>query len=104
MVDPLHQFKINPLIHLELAGWDVSFTNSSLLMVLTTLTIIAFFSLSVNSRALIPNRCQVISETLYTFISDMIRDNTGKSGLSYFPYIFSLFLFILTGNMLGMIN
>ncbi|MBM3633224.1 MAG: F0F1 ATP synthase subunit A [Alphaproteobacteria bacterium] len=103
MVDPLHQFKINPLIHLELAGWDVSFTNSSLLMVLTTLTIIAFFSLSVNSRALIPNRCQIISETLYTFISDMIRENTGKSGLSYFPYIFSLFLFILTGNMLGMI-
>jgi F-type H+-transporting ATPase subunit a len=103
MVDPLHQFRIHPLIHLELGGWDISFTNSSLFMMLATLIIISFFYFSVNPRALVPNRLQVISETLYTFISDMIRDNAGKAGLAYFPYIFSLFLFILMGNMLGMV-
>lgn len=103
MVDPLHQFKIYPLIHLELGGWDISFTNSSLFMVLATLTIITFFYFSVNPRAIIPNRLQMMSELLYTFISDMIRENTGKAGLPYFPYIFSLFLFVLMGNILGMI-
>lgn len=103
MVDPLHQFKIHPLIHLELWGWDVSFTNSSLFMVLATLFIIAFFYFSVNPKAIIPNRWQVISEAMYTFIADMICENTGKNGLKYFPYVFTLFLFILMGNLLGMI-
>jgi F-type H+-transporting ATPase subunit a len=103
MVDPLHQFKIHPLIHLELAGWDISFTNSALFMVLATLVIILFFYFSVNPRTLVPNRLQVISESIYVFISDMIRENAGKAGLPYFPYIFSLFLFILMGNMLGML-
>lgn len=103
MVDPLHQFRIHPLIHLEWGRWDVSFTNSSLFMVLATLTIITFFYFSVNPRGIIPNRLQMMSELLYTFVSDMIRENAGKAGLPYFPYIFSLFLFILIGNMLGMV-
>lgn len=103
MVDPLHQFRIHPLIHLELAGWDISFTNSSLFMVLATIVSITFFYFSVNPRALIPNRLQVINESIYIFVADMIRENVGTAGLPYFPYIFSLFLFILTGNLLGMI-
>jgi F-type H+-transporting ATPase subunit a len=103
MVDPLHQFRIHPLISLELWGWDISFTNSSLFMVLATLVITSFLYFSVNPRSLIPNRWQMVSESFYIFISDMIRDNAGKSGLAYFPYIFSLFLFILMGNLLGMI-
>ena len=103
MVDPLHQFKIHTLIHLELWGWDISFTNSSLFMMLATLIITTFFYFSVNPKALVPNRFQVISEIIYTFIADMIRDNAGKTGLVYFPYIFSLFLFVLMGNILGMI-
>lgn len=103
MVDPLLQFKITPLIHLELAGWDISFTNSSLFMVLATFAIIIFFYCSVNPRRLVPNRLQIIAESLYGFISDMIQENTGKAGLPYLPYIFSVFLFILMGNMLGML-
>lgn len=103
MVDPLHQFKIHPIIPLELWGWDVSFTNSSLFMVLATLVIALFLYGSVNPRSLVPGRLQVISESLYEFISTMVRENAGKAGLAYFPYVFSLFLFILTGNLLGMI-
>jgi F-type H+-transporting ATPase subunit a len=103
MVDPLHQFMVRPLINLELGGWDVSLTNSSLLMVISTFIIISFLHFSVNPKALVPGRLQVISESLYEFISNMIRENTGREGLRYFPYIFSLFLFVLTGNLLGMI-
>lgn len=103
MVDPLHQFMIHRLIPLTIGGWDVSFTNSSLFMVLSTLLIITFLHFSVNPRALVPGRLQLISESLYEFTSSLIRDNIGKAGLAYFPYIFSLFLFILMGNLLGMI-
>ena len=103
MVDPLHQFMIHPLIPLKMGGWDISFTNSSLFMALSTLSIITFLHFSVNPRALVPGRLQLISESLYEFTSSLIRDNAGKSGLAYFPYIFSLFLFILTGNLLGMV-
>lgn len=103
MVDPLHQFRIHPLLHLEWGGWDISFTNSSLFMVLATLVILLFLSFSVAPRSLIPNRLQMAGELLYLFVADMIRENAGKEGLPYFPYIFSLFLFILTGNMLGMV-
>lgn len=103
MVDPLHQFMIQPLVHLELAGWDISFTNSALLMVLSTFVIVTFLHFSVNPRTLVPGRLQVISESLYGFTAKMIQENTGKEGLKYLPYIFSLFLFILTGNLLGML-
>jgi len=94
---------IHPLIQLELAGWDVSFTNSSLFMFLTTLFIIVFLHFSVNPKALVPGRLQMVSESLCEFSLNMIQDNVGKKGVSYFPYIFSLFLFILVGNLLGMI-
>lgn len=102
-IDPLHQFEIHPLIPLKLAGWDISFTNSSLFMVLATLVIIAFLGFSVHPKRLIPTRAQVISEALYTFVAGMIKDNVGTAGLRYFPFVFSLFLFILVGNFLGMI-
>lgn len=103
MIDPLHQFRIHPFIHFTLGGWDVSFTNSSLFMALATLFIILFLYFSVNPRALVPGRLHMVSELLYVFISDMVQENAGKAGLRYFPYIFSLFLFILMGNMLGML-
>lgn len=103
MTDPLHQFRIHPLFHLTLGGWDISFTNSSLFMVLATLLIIFFLHVSVNPQALAPNRRHMASELLYAFVSDMVQENSGKAGMRYFPYIFSLFLFILVGNLLGMV-
>lgn len=102
-IDPLHQFEIHPLIHLNLGGWDISFTNSSLFMMLATFVIIAFLGLSVHPKKLIPGRAQVVSEALYTFVSDVIKENIGPAGAPYFPYVFSLFLFVLVGNFLGMI-
>jgi len=100
---PLHQFTVRPLIPITVGGWDISFTNSALFMVLTTLLIIVVGLVSVRSRALVPTRLQAATELLYEFIADMVKTNIGNKGREYTPYIFSLFLFILFGNCLGMI-
>jgi F-type H+-transporting ATPase subunit a len=103
MIDPLHQFLIHPIAKIELWGWDISFTNSSLFMVLATLCSIVFFLLTTRQQNLVPGRLQFIGEIIYQFIDNMIDDNIGQQGKRYFPYILSLFIFILFGNFLGMI-
>lgn len=103
MIDPLHQFMITPLIKLTLAGYDISFTNSALFMVLATVSSIGLMFAATRRAQLVPSRTQFIGESLYRFISNMITDNIGKEGLPYLPYVMSLFLFILMGNFLGMI-
>lgn len=103
MATPVEQFKIEPLIPLEIGGYNVSFTNSSLFMVVAVILATAFLTLSVKGRALIPGRWQSMAELMYEFVANMIRDNVGHEGRKYFPFIFTLFMFVLFGNMLGMI-
>lgn len=103
MVDPLHQFLIQPLVQLQVGSWDISFTNSSLFMVLTTGIILLFLFISTRKSSIIPGRLQHIGEASYQFITDMVQENVGDEGVAYVPYVFSLFLFILLGNSLGMI-
>ncbi len=103
MANPIEQFKIKPIIPLEVAGVDVSFTNSAVMMVISVVLITAFLTLSVRSRALVPGRWQSLAEVFYEFIAGMLRDNVGQAGRKYFPFIFSLFMFVLFGNLLGMI-
>ncbi len=100
---PLHQFEIQELIPLEIANVNISFTNSSLSMVIAVITASLLFLLSIKSKSVIPNRIQVFSELTYQFIANMVRDNVGNDGRPYFPFIFSIFLFILFGNVLGMV-
>lgn len=100
---PLAQFEITPLIKLPpLFGYDISFSNSSLFMVLAVLGVVLFLSLSMRGRALVPGRWQSVAELSYQFIANLVRDNVGHEGKQYFPLIFSLFLFILFSNLLGM--
>lgn len=102
MIDPLHQFMIHPLISLQWGSWDISFTNSSLFMLLATcLSIILLYATT--QQNLIPTRAQYMGEELYKFITQMLRDYVGEQGVPYFPFILSLFLFVFLGNMLGMI-
>ncbi len=103
MANPVEQFKIEPLIPLEIGGVDVSFTNSSLWMVVAVILSTGFLTLSVSGRALIPGRWQSMAELMYEFVANMIRDNVGSEGRRYFPFIFSLFMFVLFGNLLGMV-
>ncbi len=103
MASPLSQFEINKLIPLEFMGFDISFTNSSLAMLTTVVLIILFTAIGLKNSAIIPSRAQSLVEISYEFIANMIGDNIGKSGMKYFSFVFSLFMFILLGNLLGML-
>jgi F-type H+-transporting ATPase subunit a len=100
---PLEQFEIHPYIPIEIGGVDLSFSNSAAWMALATVTATAFLTLGARRRALVPGRMQLMAEMAYEFVANMIRDNVGDAGRRYFPYIFTLFMFILFGNLLGLI-
>lgn len=101
-VDPIHQFHINKLVDLHVGGFDVSFTNSALFMVVTLVVASAFLYVATSSRALIPSRLQSVAEMSYEFVANMLRDAAGKQGMKFFPLVFSLFMFVLVANLLGM--
>ena len=100
---PLEQFEIIPYIEIKSGAYDFSFTNSSLVMILTVAIITLYLTLTVKSRAIIPTRMQLISEMLYNFVAQLLKDTVGDEGRRYFPLVFSLFMFVLIGNMIGMI-
>lgn len=102
MSNPIEQFEIKKIFPIEINGYDISFTNSSLCMILTVLSVIAIFSLCLRKRTLIPSEAQCIPESAYEFIYNMVVDNIGKEGLKYFSFIFTLFFFIAVGNLLGL--
>ena len=102
--NPMYQFnvyRIGPEI--KIANIDLSFTNASLFMVLSTITILVIFKLGSKKNSLIPNKIQLLGELSYSFISKMISDTAGSKAKPYFAFIFSLFMFVLFCNMLGMI-
>jgi F-type H+-transporting ATPase subunit a len=100
---PLAQFNIKPLIPIRLGELDLSFTNSSLFMVLTLVAASTFLVMGMRRHALVPGRWQSMAELAYVFIANMVRDTVGTAGRPYFPFIFTVFMFVLFGNMWGMI-
>jgi len=103
LTSPLAQFEIKKIIPLEILGHDLSFTNSSLAMTFTVVAIAIFMYFGLRNLSVIPSKSQTLVESSYEFISDMINDNIGDQGMKYFSFIFTLFLFILIGNLLGML-
>ena len=102
--NPMHQihvYRIGPEINV--AGVDLSFTNASLFMLISAILISILLLFSTREKKLIPSKIQLISEILYNFIAKMISDTAGKKAKPYFPFIFSLFIFILFCNMVGML-
>jgi len=99
----MEQFEIKRIIPLELFGWDVSFTNASLFMVIAVVLIPLFYLFAMSRRSLVPGRLQSIAELSYEFIANMIRDIVGEGGMKYFPWIFTIFMFILVLNLLGLL-
>lgn len=102
-VDPIHQFHVNKIVDLHLGGLDLSFTNASLFMVLTVVLAGGFLYFASSSRALVPSRFQAVGEMSYEFVANMLRDAAGKQGMQFFPLVFSLFMFVLVANLLGMV-
>ena len=100
--DPIHQFQISKLIPIEVGGLDFSFTNSSLFMVATVAAASAFLFLTTSNRGMVPSRMQSVSEMSYEFVASMLRDGAGSGGMRFFPMVFSLFMFVLVANLLGM--
>lgn len=100
---PLAQFEVKKIIPLEFGGYDLSFTNASLFMAIAVFSVCLFMGMGMSRRALVPGRLQSLVEMLYHFVADMISENAGKDGMKFFPIIFSLFVFVLFCNLLGMV-
>ncbi len=100
---PLHQFVIEPIVSLPVFGVDLAFTNSALWMVIAAFTAIGFFAYATGPRAIVPDRAQMMAESMYSFIANMVRDNTGVDGMRYFPFVFTTFMIVFLGNALGLI-
>ena len=100
--DPIHQFQISKWLPVEVGGLDLSFTNASAFMVASAVTAGAFLFLTTGNRGLVPSRLQSVSEMAYEFVASMLRDAAGSQGMRFFPFVFSLFIFILVANLFGM--
>lgn len=103
MPDPIHQFEVKRIFPLEIFGVDATFTNSALFMIAGVLLSFGLLMYASRGRSLVPSRLQSVAESLYEFVAGMVRDSMGEQGMKFFPLVFTLFLFILTLNMLGMI-
>jgi F-type H+-transporting ATPase subunit a len=100
---PLEQFRVHPLVDLHIGGVDVSFTNASLFMLIAVAAITLFMVAGMRSKAIVPGRFQGMVESFYEFIATMLTENIGKEGIKYFPFVFSLFMFVMFANLIGML-
>lgn len=103
MAGPIEQFQIKPIIELgSFAGHQITFTNSALYMVITVVAAAGFLFLASRRNTVVPGRLQSSAEMLYEFVSSTLRENAGEHGMKFFPLVFSLFMFILVANLIGM--
>src|ERR1700742_4004003 len=104
MADPIHQFQINKLFTVgTIGGHEIAFTNSSLFMVIAVGIIGTLLIGMTASRAIVPGRLQSIAELSYEFVATTIRSTAGSEGMKFFPLVFTLFMFILVANLVGLI-
>jgi F-type H+-transporting ATPase subunit a len=102
-IDPMHQFEINKILELKLLGTDISFTNSTLWMFIALGVIALITVYGSASRSMVPGRLQSLAEMSYEFVANTLTGVTGKEGMRFFPFVFSLFMFVFAANLLGMI-
>ena len=100
---PMEQFEIKTWIPIQIGDFNASFTNSSAFMILAVIAATALMVFAVRPRAGVPGRWQLLAELCYQFIAKMVSDNIGKEGRPYFPFIFTIFIFVLFGNFIGML-
>ncbi|HVC51842.1 MAG TPA: F0F1 ATP synthase subunit A [Stellaceae bacterium] len=100
---PLEQFMIERIVPLHIGSVDISYTNSALMMTIAVALITLLLVGATRRGALVPGRLQSVAELSYEFIAGMVRENIGHDGIEFFPLVFSIFMFVLFGNMLGLI-
>lgn len=106
-MNPMEQFQVTPIVPLHLpaalGGYDISFTNQSLWMCIVVLTSALLITLAMSSRKLVPTRAQSVAELTYEFVSNMIQSAAGPEGLRFFPFVFTIFMFVLFSNFYGLV-
>lgn len=100
---PLEQFVIKPIIPLHIGSVDISFSQSALWMLIAVMAATALMTLGMRRKALVPGRWQNVSEMMYEFIFSIVHDNLGAESKKYFPFVFSVFMIVLMGNLLGLV-
>lgn len=101
-MDPIHQFVIEPIVNFHPFGINASFTNASLFMVIIVAGAAIFMLAGTSQRALVPGRWQSMAEMTYEFVASTVRLSAGQAGMRFFPFIFSLFIFVLLANLIGL--
>ncbi|HEY8594290.1 MAG TPA: F0F1 ATP synthase subunit A [Devosiaceae bacterium] len=110
-IEPIHQFLIHNLFSFGTfggngeagSGVEIAFTNSAFFMVLAVTLIAGYLMLSTAGRGLVPGRLQLLSEMLYEFVANMVRSAAGNEGMKFFPFVFSIFMFVLVANLFGLV-
>ena len=102
-IDPIHQFSINPVVSIQVAGHDVSLTNSGLYMLLAVALACLLVAIGARGGPGVPSRMQSMSEMAYEFVAGMLRSAAGEAGMRFFPFVFSIFFFVLLCNLIGFI-
>lgn len=100
---PLHQFEIHEILPFHAFGMNLAFTNSALFMLLTAICATLLMVLPMRRTALVPGRWQSLPEMLFEFVQSIVRDVIGPAGMRYLPLVFTLFMLVLVGNLLGMV-
>src|SRR5690606_2207112 len=93
--DPIHQFQIYNILSIPVGGVDFGFTNSALFMAASVAIITVFMLWATSGRTLVPSRIQSVAELLYEFVASMLRSSAGSEGMRFFPFVFSIFMFVL---------
>jgi F-type H+-transporting ATPase subunit a len=102
-LNPMEQFELKPLVPIHLFGYDVSFTNQSLMMVIVVAAVSIFLPFAMSKRSLVPSRAQSMAELSYEFVANMIHSAAGEDGLVFFPFVFTIFMFVLFSNFFGLV-
>ena len=100
---PLSQFTVERIVPLHIGGVDISYTNAALMMTIVVVLITGLLLIAVRRPRLVPRRLQSIAELAYEFIAGMVDDNLGPEGRAYFPFVFTLFMFLLIGNWISLV-
>ena len=102
-VDPIHQFQINNLVPIiTIGGHQIAFTNSALFMLIIVVGVTALLIAATAPRAVVPGRLQSIAEVSYEFVANTVRSSAGEEGMKFFPFVFTLFMFVLAANLIGL--
>jgi F-type H+-transporting ATPase subunit a len=102
-IDPIHQFEIQNIVPIKMFGMDLSFTNASLFMVIILAAVWFLMVYGTRNRELVPGKLQSAAEMSYEFVANTIRGTAGNDGMRFFPFVFSLFMFVLFANLIGLI-